>query len=125
MGVQTSVLDSWTDAPARQAVVDFVQRTEAERVPVEERVVVFDNDGLPLARARHHAHGVRTTPIDAIPTPTVVRPGLRSNCGDCRLGQLGALRRRLRRSPVNLQKLLLEGAVINGHRTCPADRFRL
>jgi phosphoserine phosphatase len=45
MGVRTSVLESWTDAPARQAVVDFVQRTEAEGVPVEERVAVFDNDG--------------------------------------------------------------------------------
>lgn len=45
MGVQTSVLASWTNAPARQAVIDFVQQTEADGIPDEERVAVFDNDG--------------------------------------------------------------------------------
>jgi phosphoserine phosphatase len=45
MSVQTSVLESWTDAAARQAVVDFVQRTEADGIPPQERVAVFDNDG--------------------------------------------------------------------------------
>jgi phosphoserine phosphatase len=45
MGVQTSVLDSWTDAAARQAVVDFVQRIEDDGIPAQERVAVFDNDG--------------------------------------------------------------------------------
>jgi phosphoglycolate phosphatase-like HAD superfamily hydrolase len=38
-------LATWTDGAARQAVVEFVERTVADGVPVEERVAVFDNDG--------------------------------------------------------------------------------
>jgi phosphoserine phosphatase len=45
MGVQTEGLTSWNAGAARQAVVDFVQRTVSEGVPAEERVAVFDNDG--------------------------------------------------------------------------------
>ena len=41
----TSTLASWNDGAARQAVVGFVERTESEAVPIEERVAVFDNDG--------------------------------------------------------------------------------
>ncbi|HEY6761117.1 MAG TPA: HAD family hydrolase [Baekduia sp.] len=37
-------LESWSDGPARQAVVDFVARA-CDEVPVAERVAVFDNDG--------------------------------------------------------------------------------
>jgi phosphoserine phosphatase len=37
-------LPSWRPGAARQAIVDFVERTVAV-VPVEERVAVFDNDG--------------------------------------------------------------------------------
>jgi phosphoserine phosphatase len=37
-------LGSWSDGPARQAIVDFVARARDE-VPVAERVAVFDNDG--------------------------------------------------------------------------------
>jgi phosphoglycolate phosphatase-like HAD superfamily hydrolase len=37
-------LGSWSDGPARKAIVDFVARTCAE-VPLAERVAVFDNDG--------------------------------------------------------------------------------
>jgi phosphoserine phosphatase len=43
-----SELPSWRDGPAKQAIVDFVSRASgdgADRVPVEERVAVFDNDG--------------------------------------------------------------------------------
>src|SRR3954464_11638440 len=36
-------LSSWRDGAPKQAILDFV--TEAESVPVEERVAVFDNDG--------------------------------------------------------------------------------
>jgi phosphoglycolate phosphatase-like HAD superfamily hydrolase len=36
-------LPSWSDGPARQAIVEFVER--AASVPAEERVAVFDNDG--------------------------------------------------------------------------------
>jgi hypothetical protein len=39
------VLASWTDSPARRAIVAFVERTVSEDVPVQERVAVFDNDG--------------------------------------------------------------------------------
>ncbi|HWI74745.1 MAG TPA: HAD family hydrolase [Baekduia sp.] len=36
-------LGSWSDGPARQAIVDFAARSA--EVPVAERVAVFDNDG--------------------------------------------------------------------------------
>ena len=38
-------LASWKHAAARRAIVEFVERTVSESVPVEERVAVFDNDG--------------------------------------------------------------------------------
>ena len=40
-----NVLAAWNDGAARQAVVEFVERTVSDGVPVEERVAVFDNDG--------------------------------------------------------------------------------
>lgn len=39
------MLVSWNDGAARRAVVEFVERTVSEAVPVDERVAVFDNDG--------------------------------------------------------------------------------
>ena len=39
----TSVLLSWRDGAAKQAIVDFVGQTDS--VPVEHRIAVFDNDG--------------------------------------------------------------------------------
>jgi hypothetical protein len=39
----TSVLPSWCDGAAKQAIVGFVAQTDS--VPVEHRVAVFDNDG--------------------------------------------------------------------------------
>ncbi len=45
MSVQTEALASWTDGPARRAIIDFVERTVSDDVPVEERIAVFDNDG--------------------------------------------------------------------------------
>ena len=45
MSVQTEVLASWHAGVARGTIVEFVQRTVSEAVPVEERVAVFDNDG--------------------------------------------------------------------------------
>jgi phosphoserine phosphatase len=43
------ILATWRTGPARQAIIDFVERTcgehESAAVPVEERVAVFDNDG--------------------------------------------------------------------------------
>jgi phosphoglycolate phosphatase-like HAD superfamily hydrolase len=38
-------LGSWNDGPARKALVEFVERTASDAVPVDERVAVFDNDG--------------------------------------------------------------------------------
>jgi phosphoserine phosphatase len=46
--VTTAVgLQSWREGAAKQAILDFVERTSsgADAVPVEERVAVFDNDG--------------------------------------------------------------------------------
>jgi phosphoserine phosphatase len=45
MNVSTDVLASWTDSPARRAIIAFVERTVSEGVPPEERLAVFDNDG--------------------------------------------------------------------------------
>jgi phosphoglycolate phosphatase-like HAD superfamily hydrolase len=39
------MLAGWNDGAARQAVVEFVERTVSDATPVEERVAVFDNDG--------------------------------------------------------------------------------
>ena len=39
------ILATWNDGAARQAIVEFVERTVSDAVPVEERVAVFDNDG--------------------------------------------------------------------------------
>ena len=38
-------LQSWHDGPARHAILEFVEQTEADGVPREERVAVFDADG--------------------------------------------------------------------------------
>src|ERR1700712_3294683 len=44
-----TLLPSWREGPARQAIIDFVAKTVGTgggaAVPVEERVAVFDNDG--------------------------------------------------------------------------------
>jgi phosphoserine phosphatase len=45
MSVATDVLASWKAGAARQAVVEFVEQTTSDGVPVEERIAVFDNDG--------------------------------------------------------------------------------
>jgi phosphoglycolate phosphatase-like HAD superfamily hydrolase len=46
---QTDPLPSWNDGPARQAIVDFVQKTtdkaNPDYVPPAERIATFDNDG--------------------------------------------------------------------------------
>jgi hypothetical protein len=47
--MSAAALPSWNDTPARQAIVEFVQRVTDEGsdayVPVPERIAVFDNDG--------------------------------------------------------------------------------
>src|SRR3954451_22583021 len=40
-----ALLATWNDGKAREASLDFVERTLAARVPVAERIAVFDNDG--------------------------------------------------------------------------------
>src|SRR3954449_11017794 len=40
-----ALLATWNDGKAREAILDFVERTLAARVPVAERIAVFDNDG--------------------------------------------------------------------------------
>ncbi len=41
----TGSLTGWNDGAAKRAIVEFVERTVSDAVPVEERVAVFDNDG--------------------------------------------------------------------------------
>jgi phosphoserine phosphatase len=46
--VSDAVLASWSDGATKSAIVDFVDRCSGDgpdRVPVEERIAVFDNDG--------------------------------------------------------------------------------
>ncbi len=47
--VRVDPLPSWTDGPARQAIVDFVQKTtdasSPQFVPPERRIATFDQDG--------------------------------------------------------------------------------
>src|SRR6476620_7527559 len=40
-----TALDSWNDGVAKKAIVEFVEQTVSNGVPVEERVAVFDNAG--------------------------------------------------------------------------------
>ena len=40
-----TTLDSWNEGVAKKAIVEFVEQTVSDGVPVEERVAVFDNDG--------------------------------------------------------------------------------
>ncbi len=39
------ILASWNDGAASRAILEFVDRTVADKVPDDERVAVFDNDG--------------------------------------------------------------------------------
>ena len=41
---RTTALTSWRDGPAKRAILEFVASV-ADRVPAEDRVAVFDNDG--------------------------------------------------------------------------------
>jgi len=41
----TKHLHSWNDGAAKTAIVEFVEQTVADAVPVEERIAVFDADG--------------------------------------------------------------------------------
>jgi phosphoglycolate phosphatase-like HAD superfamily hydrolase len=45
MSIPTGELESWKAGAAKRAVVEFVERTVSDGVPLEERVAVFDNDG--------------------------------------------------------------------------------
>src|SRR3982750_4592433 len=40
-----TALSKWRDGIARKTIVEFVDQTIADAVPVEERIAVFDNDG--------------------------------------------------------------------------------
>jgi FMN phosphatase YigB (HAD superfamily) len=41
----TEQLESWNDGPAKDAIVAFVEKTEADDVPVDARIATFDADG--------------------------------------------------------------------------------
>ncbi len=49
VGAQTDLLPSWNDAPAKQAIVAFVQATTDKAsptfIPPEARIAAFDQDG--------------------------------------------------------------------------------
>ena len=40
-----AALASWNDTATREAIVEFAESDGRRRVPPEERVAVFDNDG--------------------------------------------------------------------------------
>src|SRR3954453_950029 len=40
-----TALSKWSDGVARKTIVEFVEQTVADAIPVAERVAVFDNDG--------------------------------------------------------------------------------
>ena len=46
---QADALPSWNEGPAKQSILDFVQRTTTvgsrDWVPIPERIATFDNDG--------------------------------------------------------------------------------
>jgi phosphoglycolate phosphatase-like HAD superfamily hydrolase len=46
---QADALPSWNDGPAKQSILDFLQRTttvgSSDWIPVPERIATFDNDG--------------------------------------------------------------------------------
>jgi haloacid dehalogenase-like hydrolase len=48
-GAQTDPLPSWNDGPAKQAIIQFVEKVTTagspDFVPVPERIATFDNDG--------------------------------------------------------------------------------
>src|SRR3546814_14835693 len=77
-GAVAADLPSWTDGPAKAAIVEFVEGLVSEGhgsfVPVVDRIAVFDNDGtlwsdqpvyFPFSLALHHAQ----TPPAAAPRP--------------------------------------------------------
>jgi phosphoglycolate phosphatase-like HAD superfamily hydrolase len=49
MSKAENILPSWNEVPAKQAIIDFVNKTtqlnSPDYVPVTERIAVFDNDG--------------------------------------------------------------------------------
>lgn len=46
---QADALPSWNEGATKQHILAFIAKVEAQKVPVEERIATFDNDGTLLA----------------------------------------------------------------------------
>ncbi|MDJ0662509.1 MAG: HAD family hydrolase [Crocosphaera sp.] len=50
-----AALDSWNDnADSKQAIMDFVNKVNADGIPIKDRIAVFDNDGTLWAERPHY-----------------------------------------------------------------------
>jgi phosphoglycolate phosphatase-like HAD superfamily hydrolase len=75
---QTEPLPSWTDGPAKSAIVEFVRRTTTrggpEFVPPAERIATFDQDGT--LWVEHPMYSQVVYCFDRVPTVVKARPEL-------------------------------------------------
>jgi phosphoglycolate phosphatase-like HAD superfamily hydrolase len=75
---QTEPLPSWSDGPARQAIVEFVRATTAQGspkfVPPEERIAAFDQDGTLWVSHPMYAQVVYC--LDRVPAVVKAKPEL-------------------------------------------------
>jgi phosphoglycolate phosphatase-like HAD superfamily hydrolase len=75
---QTDPLPSWTDGPAKQAIVAFVQTTTAqgspEFVPPAERIATFDQDGT--LWVEHPVYSQLIYCLDRVPAVVAAKPEL-------------------------------------------------
>ncbi len=58
-------LASWNDTPTREAIVAFAERA-GDRLPGEERVAVFDNDGTLWCEIELRRAEVRAPALDVL-----------------------------------------------------------
>jgi len=77
---QASPLASWSDGPAKQAILDFVRTTtdpsSAKFVPPEDRIATFDQDGT--LWVEHPMYGQMMYCFDRVPVLAAEKPELRN-----------------------------------------------
>lgn len=77
---QTDPLPSWTDGPAKQAIIQFVKaaadRTSPRFVPPEERIAAFDQDGTTWVS--HPMYIQVMYCLERVPMVVAKKPGLKN-----------------------------------------------